>query len=76
MSSQLSSEERCGSRKHTAVLEVMAEAETGVMLPQAEVPRKLQEVRKDCPAASGEGVSACASIWAQWSRCRTSGLQN
>ena len=38
MPSQLSSKERCGSRRHTAVLEVMTEAETGVMQPQAEVP--------------------------------------
>lgn len=54
----------------------MTEVETGVMLPQAEVPRKLEEARKDCPAASGGDVSAYASIWAQRSRCRTSGLQN
>lgn len=56
MSSQLSSEARCGSRKHTVVLEVITEVETGVMLPQAEVPWKLEEARKDTALQPPEGV--------------------
>jgi len=56
MPSQLSSKERCGSRRHTAVLEVMTEAETGVMQPQAEVARKLEEARKDTALQPPEWV--------------------
>ena len=43
-------------QKRGAVLEVMTEAETGVMRPQAEVPWKLEEARKDTALQLLEGV--------------------